>query len=272
MYLLQSDQQLWRAWSNDDGNSFSNYFSSCIGKECVSPAWTRGQPFLQHPKYDHPVKKTMCAKQHIFGTFKSKQLLLQPWHCCTGDQQNDVYSDGMQASLATSSEGVPYVLLLLCCPWSDGKILHVFIHLKENQIRSVFQYSSKSTDKKARPQKPKHEKKELFILMRSSVSSSYKHSDRSSKNSWQCYINPELFTNWYDRYSRFAYWRHWWITQNLYGHGNVYIYIYIINKTQTSNHHLKICTKPTALKCILDTMWGEKILELETGFFRASRF
>lgn len=86
MFLLQSDLQLWRAGSNGDGNSFSNYFSTCIGKECVSPAWTWGQPFLQHPKYDHPVNTTMCAKQRIFGTFKSKQLLLQSWHRCAADQ------------------------------------------------------------------------------------------------------------------------------------------------------------------------------------------
>lgn len=81
MYLLQSDLQLRRAGLNDHGNSFSNFFSSGFGKECVSSAWIRGQPFLQHPKYYHPLKKTMCAKQHICGTFKSNQLLPQSWHC-----------------------------------------------------------------------------------------------------------------------------------------------------------------------------------------------
>lgn len=82
MYLLQSDLQLWRAGSNDHGYSFS----SGIGKEWVSHAWIRGQPFLQHPEYDHPLKKTMCAKQYIFGTFKSKQLFLQSWYGCSADQ------------------------------------------------------------------------------------------------------------------------------------------------------------------------------------------
>lgn len=38
VYLLQSDLQLWRDGSNDDGNSFSNYFSAGIATECVSPA------------------------------------------------------------------------------------------------------------------------------------------------------------------------------------------------------------------------------------------
>lgn len=86
MYLFQSDLQLRRDGLNDHGNSFSNFFSSGIGKECVSSAWIWGKPFLQHPKYDHPLKKTMCAKQHICGTFKSNQLLPQSWHCCTADQ------------------------------------------------------------------------------------------------------------------------------------------------------------------------------------------
>ena len=86
-----------------------------------------------------------------------------------------------------------YVLPLLpgpCPAWQSFTCIYSFI-LKE--IRSVFQCCSKSTSNKSKTQKYKQEKQELFIIMRSSASSSHKHSD-SSKYSWQCYTTPELYS------------------------------------------------------------------------------
>lgn len=153
--------------------------------------------------------------------------------------------------------------------WQDFTRIYTRNLIRSDQFSSTAQ---KLQLKKERPQKSKHKNQELFILMRSSASSSHKHSDRNSKDSWQCYTNAELLLlTDMTGIQEDLHIEDIDESQKTFMAMLKYIFKYLYN---LPNWLLKLATiiwrhaQSQQHSNVFWTLWGEKeILELETGCF-----